>query len=78
MGSIAVRPGRTCRLRDRELERVPVHEKPPKDELLRPSTQSSICLAETTGTLRLNAEATIASEPADATWSVCMFAVKTP
>ena len=57
---------------------LPVQEKPPKDELLRPSTQSSICFAETTGTLRLNADATIASEPAEAESSVCMFAVKTP
>ncbi len=56
----------------------PLHERPRKEELFRPSTQSSICLAETIGTLRACAEATIASEPGVTALSVCMFTVKIP
>src|SRR5947209_18233606 len=47
-------------------------------ELFLPSSQVSICLAETTGTPWACAEAMIASEPGDAAWSVCMLAQNTP
>ena len=56
----------------------PFQVTPPKEELLRPSSQVSICRAETTGTLCDWAEATIASEPELEALSVCMFAVNTP
>ena len=48
------------------------------EDPLRPSSQWSIWRAETTGTPRDSAEATIASEPRLEALSVCMLAVKTP
>src|SRR3954466_6050578 len=77
-GSIPWRPAAvvpTLIVKPRE---PPFQENPLKDEAFLPSTQSSICFADTTGTLRALAEATIASDPAELTWSVCMFTVKTP
>ena len=56
----------------------PLQSMPPKEDWLRPSSQVSICRAETIGTPRARAEATIASEPAEVASSVCMLAVKTP
>src|SRR5262249_37084065 len=50
----------------------------PNIEPFRASSHVSICFAETIGTPRLCAAVTIASEPADAIASVCMFAVNTP
>ena len=49
-----------------------------KDEAFLPSIHSSICSAETMGTPRALADATMASEPAWTAVSVCMFAVNTP
>ena len=66
-GSIPWRPVAVAPDADRETEGIPFHENALKDEAFRPSTQSSICFAETTGTLRASAEATIASEPAELT-----------
>ena len=48
------------------------------DEPLRPSSQVSICFAETTGTPRAFAEATIAAAWLSVEPSVWMFAVKAP
>ena len=50
----------------------------PDDEVLRPSSHSSICRPDTTGTLRARADATMASAPAELALSVCMFAVNAP
>ncbi len=61
-----------------KLSLLPLQEIPSKEDWLRPSSHCSICWAETTGTPRDCAEATIASEPALEALSVCMFAVKTP
>ena len=55
-----------------------LNPRPAKADTLRPSSQFSICLAETTGTPRALAAATIASAPGCCGESVCMFAVKTP
>ena len=50
----------------------------PNEELLRPSSHSSICRPETTGTSRDAAEATIASDSGELATSVCMLATKAP
>ena len=57
---------------------LPANDTLPNDDALRPSIQSSICLADTTGTPRACADATIADQPSDVAESVCMFAVNTP
>jgi hypothetical protein len=60
---------------------LPLQESEPNEEPLRPSSQSSIWVAVTTGTPRAWAAATMAAEPAAATLlptSVCMLAVTTP
>ena len=60
--------------------RPPLKPTSRKDDPLRPSSQSSICSAETTGTPRAFAAATMAAAPGCGTFaaSVCMLAVKTP
>jgi hypothetical protein len=55
-----------------------LHDRDPKDDELRPSSQVNICRADTTGTPRAWAEAMIASAPSDCTESLCIFAVNAP
>ena len=77
-GTIASRPrarGARSTVKD---SWFPAYETPPNDDAFRPSSQSSICRAVTTGTLRACASATIAFAPACTLWSVCMFVVNTP
>src|SRR5689334_23068355 len=50
----------------------------PKEELLRPSTQVSICREDTMGTPSDWAVATIESAPGSDTVSLCMLATKAP
>jgi hypothetical protein len=57
---------------------LPLHDKDPKDDVLRPSSHVNICRADTTGTPRVWAEVMIASAPSDCTESLCMFAVNAP
>jgi hypothetical protein len=60
---------------------VPFHDSDWKAEPFRPSSQSSICRAEITGTPLAWADAMMASDPsdpADGLKSVCMFAVNAP
>src|SRR4051812_1478945 len=65
----AVTPNvRTCEL----------HETEPNDASLRASSHASICRAETIGTCRACADATMASAPSLVALSVCMLAVNTP
>jgi hypothetical protein len=54
------------------------HASDPNEELLRPSSQVSICRAEMTGTWRRTAAPTIASDPACGALSVCIAAVNAP
>src|SRR3954453_22209089 len=57
---------------------LPAQAKWANDEPLRPSSHVSICFADTIGTPRESADDTIESDDGDATWSVWLFAVKTP
>ena len=66
-------PGTTVKL-----NALPLHVSDPKDELLRKSSQSSICLLETIGTPRGGAEARIASDSGIWATSVCALMVKAP
>jgi hypothetical protein len=78
MGSIARRflaPAPTATLK---LSWFPLQARPANDELFRPSSQVSICFADTTGTPCACAEATTASEPGCGDVSKCMFVVNTP
>src|SRR6185436_16632488 len=71
-------PAPTPIVNDRTL---PLHAIDWKVEALRPSSQSSICLALTTGMLRFFAEFTIATDEIelfDGLKSVCMLAVNAP
>src|SRR4029434_8046226 len=71
-------PAATAMLKDRTL---PLHAIDWQLDPLRPSSQSSICRAVITGTLRAFAEFTIASDHASLVppfTSVCMLAVNAP
>ena len=61
-----------------KLSAFPLQARSANDEPFRPSSQSSICFAETTGTPCACADATTASEPACGEVSKCMFVVNTP
>ncbi len=78
VGTIPRRPFAPAAWVTLKLSLFPLQETPSKEDWLRPSSQVSICRAETTGTPCESAEATIASDPELEALSVCMFAVKTP
>ncbi len=78
IGSIARRPFAPAAWLTLKLSLFALKEIAPNEDWLRPSSHCSICLAETTGTPRAWAEATIAFAPSLTALSVCMFAVKTP
>ena len=56
----------------------PLQERPWNDEPLRPSSQVSICFAETTGTPRACAELTMAAAWSSVAPSVWMLATNAP
>src|SRR5882672_4458122 len=78
VGTIARRPFAPLPGLIVKLSLSPLQPIDPNEDWLRPSSQVNIWRAETIGTPRAWAEATIASDPADAASSVCMLAVKTP
>ena len=78
VGSIACRPLTPAATPTVKCKVSTLHAIEPKAAPLRPSSQSSIWRADTIGTPRACADATMASEPSEASLSVCMLAVKTP
>jgi hypothetical protein len=77
-GSMPWRPVAPAPTETMKLRALPFHANDWKRDALRPSTQSSACFAEMTGTERLSADETTASDSGEAAKSVWMLAVKIP